>query len=645
MPEGEKVTPPKIAKEPPQVKESGFRAVFTKLKKRRIIETLAAFIGGGWLLVEVVERLLVGHYKFPEETIDLTVVSVIGALLSTLVWRWFGGTEKRPGNVKVEVLLVPLIILATLAIDLNLAFDIAGVLGMRLLTGIIALCLGIAWIILKSLQWAAAAPLSSSGQVKKPTESPSSASAPPEKSIIVLPFVDLSPQKDQEYFCDGMTEELITKLSKVLALRVISRTSAFMFKDTPKNVRSIAQELNVRHVLEGSVRKAGNKLRITAQLIDAIPDAHIWGDTYDGNLDDIFDIQEKVALAIVDTLQLKLTTPEERQIAKRPIPNVQAHDFYLRARDAMYRAFTTEGINEAICFLESGLRITGDNALLLATLANVYLQAVRVWFKEEADLAKAEEYAHRALSLDPAMAQAYTVLGYIQLLQGNPREYQCLVKKGLSLDPNDVETVMWTFWLFICAGRTSRALELARHVNELDPVHPYRFFYPAAVHAYEGRFELAVEDLRTRVSAAILEQPNWLIWLGLWLVYTGRVGEAKEALEPIEKVTASGLYVEITRLLRFALKGQRHGVDEVATGKFQKAARRDCVVCVMVSGCYALLDDREEALDWVETAVDHGFVNYPYLSQYDPLLARLRDEPRFKKLMERVKYEWEHFEE
>jgi hypothetical protein len=119
----------------------------SKLRKRHIIETLAAFIGGGWLLIEVVERLLVGHYGFPGKTIDLTVVSVIGALLSTLVWRWFRGTEKRPGNVKVEVLLVPLIILVTLSIDLNLILQITGIPGKKLLIGIVAFLLGIAWII------------------------------------------------------------------------------------------------------------------------------------------------------------------------------------------------------------------------------------------------------------------------------------------------------------------------------------------------------------------------------------------------------------------------------------------------------------------------------------------------------------------
>ena len=631
---------PKKKNQAAKAKESSVRSFFNGLRKKRLIEILAGFIGGGWLILEFVDRILVAHYHIHEKWLDVVFFTLMGTLISVILWRWFQGTEKRPGSVKIEVLTIPLISLLTLTIDLHIVFQIIGISGKTLFFGIIALCLSIAWVIFKLYQWAASTP---DAAVKK-FDISKLAEIKPEKSIVVLPFKNIGPEEGQDYFSDGLTEELITKLSKVLSLRVISRTSAFMFKDTPKNVRSIAQELNVGYVLEGSVRKAGNKLRIAAQLIDATADAHIWADTYDGILDDVFDIQEKVARAMVDTLQLKLTAPEERQIAKRPIANVQAHDFYLRARDAMYRTFAAEGIDEAIRFLESGLRITGDNALLLATLANVYLQAVRVWVKEEADLAKAEEYAHRALSLDPGMAPAYTVLGFIQFLQGNPREYYRLVKQALSLDPNDADTVMWAFWAFICAGKTSRALDIARHIIELDPIHLYRFLYPAVVHVYEGWFELAVEDIRSHVSAAVLEQPVWLFWLGFWLVYAGRVGEAMEVLEPIEKVAAWGLYLQIPRLLSFALKGQRHRVDEVATGKFREAAKRDCVVSCMVSGVYAMLGDREEALYWVETAVDHGFINYPYLSQYDPLLARLRDEPRFQKLMERVKREWEHFE-
>jgi len=256
---------------PGKGKKSFLRAFLTKLRKRKTIETLAAFIGGGWLVIEFVGRILVAHYHIHEKWLDTAFFTLLGALICVILWRWFRGAEKRPGNVKVEVLLVPLIILVTLTIDLNLIFQITRISGKRLLLGIIALCLGIAWIIFKSLQRAAIAPESG----KKQIEVSMHAAVKPEKSIAVLPFADLSPQKDQEYFCDGMTEEIITDLSPVHEVRVISRNSAVTFKGTKKTTKTIGRELNVQYVLEGSVRKAGNDLRIAAQLIDATNDAHL----------------------------------------------------------------------------------------------------------------------------------------------------------------------------------------------------------------------------------------------------------------------------------------------------------------------------------------------------------------------------------
>jgi chromate transport protein ChrA len=198
-------------------KRASFSGFLQKLRKRHIIETLAAFIGSGWLLVEVVERLLVSHYHLPEELIDLTVVSVIGALLSTLVWRWFKGTDKRPGNIKVEVLLLPLIVLATLAIDLSLILQIAGVLNQSLLIGITALCLSIAWIVFKSLKWAAITPEQGrkGPELLSPAAATGVASSFRTPSLAVLPFVNLSGDKDNEYFSDGLAEDIIDALTRV----------------------------------------------------------------------------------------------------------------------------------------------------------------------------------------------------------------------------------------------------------------------------------------------------------------------------------------------------------------------------------------------------------------------------------------------
>ncbi len=240
-----------------------------RLRERKIIATLAAFIGGGWLTYEVVHWILVDHYHLPKILKDISIVTFLGALLGAVIWLWFRGAEKRPGNVKVEVLVVPLIILLTLVIDLKLIFTMTGISINMLFIGIVALCLGIAWVIFKLAQWAASVP---EAEMKvedlKPVEKKPISFPEWKKSIVVLPFENISPEEGQDYFCDGMTEEIITDLSSIHDLRVISRSSAMMLKGSKKAVGDIAKELNVQYVLEGSVRKTGNNIRITVQLID-----------------------------------------------------------------------------------------------------------------------------------------------------------------------------------------------------------------------------------------------------------------------------------------------------------------------------------------------------------------------------------------
>ena len=314
------------------------------------------------------------------------------ALICVILWRWFSGAEKRPGNVKVEVLIVPLVILVTLAIDLNLIFQIAGIPPKRLLISVIAFLLGIAWVIFKLSQWAASTP---DAAVKKFDVS-KLAEIKPEKSIVVLPFVDISPQKDQEYFCDGMTEEIITDLSHVHELLVISRSSAMTFKGTTKKIPEIAGELNTRYVLEGSVRKAGNDLRIAAQLIDATNDAHIWAQKFSGTLDDVFDIQEKVSRSIVDALKIKLSSGENIKISERPIDNIQAYECYLRAKREMF-AGTADGLKRALRDLEAGLDILGGNVLLYQGMAEADLQHYEYGVKaDEETLQNAEDFTKKS---------------------------------------------------------------------------------------------------------------------------------------------------------------------------------------------------------------------------------------------------------
>jgi non-specific serine/threonine protein kinase len=604
-----------------------------KLRKRHIIETLAAFIGGGWLLVEVVERLLVGHYKFPEESIDLTVVSVIGALLATLVWRWFGGTEKRPGNIKVEVLLVPLIILATLSIDLIILLEVSGISGKTFLITAIAVCLGIAWIILKSLQWAAAAPLSALGLVQKPAESPRSASAPSEKSIVVLPFTDLSPQKDQEYFCDGMTEEIIADLSHVHELLVISRSSAMTFKGSPKTVRDIAKDLNIRYVMEGSVRKAGNDLRITAQLIDASNDAHIWAEKYAGTLDDIFDIQEKVSRSIVDSLRLKLTPEENHRIKEKHISDIVAYEYYLQAKREVW-SFNQENLDHALRLANQALGIVGENALLYATVALIYWQYHNAGFRPDEDiLRQADIAAGKALVLDPELSQAHWAKGAIAYTRGELQTAARQYKRAAELEAGG-EALAWLSLIHALAGRMPEARRYGNHAVGVDPLNILALCFRGLIEIYGGDFKCAVGWFQKGLEV-MPSDPMTKGFCAVAHLYAGNREQSMALFDQLMNADA-GLISSMGAMWKAALRA-----DGQAVRKFMNElvayARRDKEMSWSTADCLAMIGEIEEALDWLANSIEMGLINDRFFSEFDPFLAPLRGNQRFQALMERAR--------
>jgi non-specific serine/threonine protein kinase len=640
MPEGEGNSPRQIAEKSPQPIKAGFRALFAKLRKRRIIETLAAFIGGGWLLVEVVERLLVGHYKFPEESIDLTVVSVIGALLATLLWRWFGSTEKRPGNIKVEVLLVPLIILATVATDINLVLQIVGLPGKTLLIGIVALCLGLVWVVLKLSQWAAAMPESR----KKEIEVSNLSAVRPEKSIVVLPFTDLSPQKDQEYFCDGIAEEIIADLSHVHDLLVISRSSAMTFRGSSKTVREIARDLNVHYVMEGSVRKAGNDLRITAQLIEATNDAHVWAEKYSGTLDDVFDIQEKVSRSIVDALKIKLSSGEIIKISERPIDDIQAYDYYLRAKREMF-AGTAEGLKQALRDLEAGRAILGENVLLNQGMAEAHLHHYEYGIKsDEETLQRAEDFTKKVMSLKPNSAEGYYLLGRIERFRGTVTKAIEYFKSALAIDPNHSSALLFLAnALGLHVGKASLAEPLLRKLQGIDPLTPLFLFISGYIQWLDGKLDQALLTFQYMTKM----EPN-LSWgkfmTAQILAWQGNYDEVFRLADELVLRWPDDSVALWTLSLKYALRGEKKKALDTFSEKARGFIWNDPEVPWFGASLFALVDEKDEALLWLEHAIDRGWINYPLFAERNPFFANIRGEPRFKKLMERVKYEWEHFE-
>lgn len=573
-----------------------------KLRKRHILETLAAFVGGGWLLLEFVHWLLVDHYHFPEKSIDITFVTILGTLFCTLIWRWFRGRE-APRKLKLELILIPLVALTTVILDINLLLNL------------------------------------------KAPESETVPTAKWKNSIAVLPFVDMSPQKDQEYFCDGMTEDLINRLSNIRDLKVPARTSAFMFKGKTPDMRDVGERLKVQTALEGSVQKSGNRLRITAQLINIADGYHLWSEKYDRELKDVFAIQDEISSAIVDALRLKLTAQEKERMSGHSIDNVAAYECYLRAKREIYRG-SEDALNRALQELQNGLRVIGDNALLYCGMALVYNQFVNIGVGQEEHITRSEEYAKKALALNPNLPEAYHALAlpfYYKDYPDNLRSFFQNDKLALGLDPNLASALSVQAEIYIWLGKPSHALPLLNRLKQVDPLNPSIYSVSGILFLLDGKYTAAIEQFEQRLQFDPTPfEPFFMAWA---LAYSKEIEEALRLVDQSARATPNHVLTKLGQLLKYGLLKNREKAFQIMTPDFQKTCRRDLASSYCAASMLSLLDAKEEALDWLENAVKKGFINYPVLAEKDSFLANIRSEPRFQKLIERVKYEWENFKE
>jgi TolB-like protein len=462
-----------------------------------------------------------------------------------------------------------------------------------------------------------------------------------EKSIIVLPFENISPDADQKYFSDGLTEEIITDLSQINELLVISRSSAMTFKGTEKKVRQIAEEVNVHYVLEGSVRKVGNNLRITTQLIDGASDTHLWAETYNGTLDDVFDIQEKVAHAIVNSLKLKLTPKEKNLIDERHIDNIAAFEYYLKAQ-AQINLLTEDAINSAVHYLQNALDIVGENALLYSGMAYAFLQLVNIGAEHEECLIKAEEFAKKALSLDQGSAKAHAALGWISMWS-YPRNANKHFKNALLINPNDVFALSGTIANYVqITGEIDSASSLLARLNQIDPLDFATKWLNGGIHFYNGDYKNALSGWRPLYEM----HPNIPIvqfYYASTMVYLDQGDSACSIIEQGVRSNPNNAFTKLGLLLKHAVINDKYEAFKVMTPEFRETCNRDCTFSHHLAGIFSLLNEKDEALFWLENAYNRGFINWPLLSQKDLWLKNIRGEIRFKVLMEKVKTEWENF--
>jgi serine/threonine-protein kinase len=459
------------------------------------------------------------------------------------------------------------------------------------------------------------------------------------KGLVVLPFTNLSPDPENEFFADGLTEEVIADLSGISALRVISRTSAMRFKGTDKDLRTIARELSVRYVLEGSVRRAGSSLRVTAQLVEADTDSQVWAEKYSGSIDDVFAIQEEISRKIVKALQLKLSDTESRQVAERPIDNAVAYDCYLQAHHEMLR-FTAESLDRAQTLADRGLALMKDNPLLLATRGMVSWYYLNFSIRpEERYLDEAASFATRSLDQDPEAFLGVFLRGLVAAKRGDIEAAVRDIRRAHDLKPGGLAHLELMRWLFTAGHPSETVFEAGARIDPLNPLHWTQL---ALTRFTQDRFADAERASRRGIELSDRGTPV-RFYAGMGLVLAGRQEDGLAVLEEVASTLGDSPYGSISAFMARALESDAERAASHVTPLLAQSAHWVEYLALFLGCGYALIGRRDDALGWLKEAVRLGFINYPFFTRVS-FLEPLRGDADYEALMQQVERRWRAFD-
>jgi len=580
---------------------SFLKSFHEELKKRGIIKTIIAFIGGGWVVVEFVHWILVDHYHFPEESVDITIVTLVSALICTLIWRWYRSGEKELRKIKVEFILIPLIIIAS-------AFTNA-------------------LFIL---------------QIKKaPLERGTEIEIKEKSSIVVLPFKDLSLNRDQEYFCDGMTEAIIARLSHLEGLKVISRTSAMRYKNTDKDIKEIGKELGVAAVLEGSVQKEKNNIRLIAQLINTKDRFHIWSQTYNREYKSIFKLQDEISEAIARALKVRLKKNGFEEFKSTEPIDIEAYEFYLKGHHLIEKKYSfsrnEEDFKSGVKMFEKAIEIDPNYALAYWGLGNAY-ESHYVRSNNKEDFSLMIKNYKRAYEIDPNLAETNLGMGWAYFHRENLDEAYKFFKRALEIDPYNSQINFDVGSFLRSIGLYYQAIKYYSKTIYYDPLNIMAHYLRAICYISIGEFERTIIYFR---KALDIEPHNisLISYYALCFIFIKNIPKAENILSNIEKTHPEDPRVQNIKACIFAIRGEKNEALALIKGKIH--------FYYLSTSTYSLLGMKEKAIKYIKEGIDKGFeYRKEYLYSYlflknNPFYDNLRKDPSFQEIIQKEKKKYE----
>lgn len=582
--------------------------LLSELKRRNVLRVAIAYLAVSWLLIQIVETLF-PVFGLSDALIRVAVILLAIGFPLVLIFSWL--YELTPEGLKLEK-------------NVDRSGSLVHHTGKKLDRAIIVvLALSLAYFATDKFVLDPARDAEREETVARQARSDALVRSYGEHSIAVLPFVNMSDDASNEYFSDGISEELLNLLSKIPKLRVISRSSSFTFKGKDIDIPAIAAQLNVAHVLEGSVRKAGNQVRITAQLIEARSDTHLWSETYDRALDDIFATQNEIASAVVAQLKVTLLgdVPPAREI------DPEAYALYLQGRH-LRRQRMPATIDKAQALLQQALSMDPDYAAAWDELGAVYEAQVNLGLRPaDEGIPLLRDASDKALAIDPDYALAHAGLGWVALTYDNDLGASARhLNRALQLEPTNIRIFGTAANLSASLGRLDDAIALREFVIAHDPINPSGHSDLALYYSYAGRWDEAIVSLRTALTLSPgLGGAQYQI--GRALLLNGEPQAALEAMQLEDTVWRMiGLPIAYHALGRAQ---ESDAALALLVEQYERAAPFNIAYILAYRG------EADRAFQWLDKAVRNKDAGL-WEIVYEPLFSNIRDDPRWLPFLVRI---------